>query len=158
MTGIGLKTTQFFSFQKISTNMVARGVPSFGQNGPRLAGWLSNGSLVDKRGQKNTLLSAKGTTSVSNFQLFGHYSNKNQDIFLKFSAFLYLMFVLNWQKNFGRCSISLPATTNFDQNFGWLLWPYLLEFFFWKKFLLGSRPIPVAIWKEFWISWKKWCF
>ena len=30
--------------------------------------------------------------------------------------------------------------------------------FFWKKFWLGSRPIPVTHWKEFWIFWKKWCF
>ena len=30
--------------------------------------------------------------------------------------------------------------------------------FFRKKFWLGSRPIPVAHWKEFWISWKKWRF
>ena len=30
VTGIGLKTTQFFSFQKISTNTVARGVQNFG--------------------------------------------------------------------------------------------------------------------------------
>ena len=43
VTGIDLKTTQFFSFQKISTNTVARGVSSFGRNGPWLAGWLSNG-------------------------------------------------------------------------------------------------------------------
>ena len=42
MIGIGLKTTQRFSFQKISTNMVARGVQNFGQNGPWRAGCLSN--------------------------------------------------------------------------------------------------------------------
>ena len=30
--------------------------------------------------------------------------------------------------------------------------------FFRKKFWWGSRPIPVAHWKEFWISWKKWRF
>ena len=41
--GNGLKPTQFFSFQNISTNTVAREVQSFGQNGPWLAGWLSNG-------------------------------------------------------------------------------------------------------------------
>ena len=40
--GNGLKPTQFFSFQNISTNTVARDVQSFGQNGPWLAGWLSS--------------------------------------------------------------------------------------------------------------------
>ena len=43
VTGIGLKTTQFFSFKKISTNTVARGVQSFGRNGPQRTGCLSNG-------------------------------------------------------------------------------------------------------------------
>ena len=38
----GLKPTQFFSFQNISTNTVARDVQSFGRNGPWLAGWLSS--------------------------------------------------------------------------------------------------------------------
>ena len=37
------KNHPVFSFQKISTNMVARGVQSFGQNGPWRAGCLSNG-------------------------------------------------------------------------------------------------------------------
>ena len=40
--GNGLKPTQFFSFQNISTNTVARDVQSFGRNGPWLAGWLSS--------------------------------------------------------------------------------------------------------------------
>ena len=43
--GNGLKPTQFFSFQNILTNTVARDVQSFGQNGPWLAGWLSNGLI-----------------------------------------------------------------------------------------------------------------
>ena len=38
----GPEPHQFFSFWNISTNMVARGIQSFGQNGPWLAGWLSN--------------------------------------------------------------------------------------------------------------------
>ena len=42
------------------------------------------------------------------------------------------------------------------------LWMALATVFvgiFWKKFWSGSRPIPVANWKEFWIYWKKkWCF
>ena len=40
-------------------------------------------------------VSKGGPLVVTFFQLFGHYSNKNQDIFLKFSAFLYHMSVLN---------------------------------------------------------------
>ena len=35
------------------------------------------------------------TRAATNFQLFGHYSNKNQDNFLKFSAFVHHMGVLN---------------------------------------------------------------
>ena len=50
------------------------------------------------------------------FQLISHYSNMNQDIFLKFSAFVHHMSALNWQKNFCHCSIRLPATANFGQN------------------------------------------
>ena len=38
----GSRTSPFFSFWNISTNMVARGIQSFGQNGPWLAGWLRN--------------------------------------------------------------------------------------------------------------------
>ena len=34
LTHIGLEPHQFFSFQNISTNTLARGVQSFGQNGP----------------------------------------------------------------------------------------------------------------------------
>ena len=43
VTQIGPESHHFFSFSNISTNMVARGIQSFGQNGPWLAGWLSNG-------------------------------------------------------------------------------------------------------------------
>ena len=42
VTRYGLKPLQFFSFKNISTNAVARGIISFGQNGPWLAGQLSN--------------------------------------------------------------------------------------------------------------------
>ena len=43
VTPMGPEPHQFFSFSNISTNMVARGIQSFGRNGPWLAGWLSNG-------------------------------------------------------------------------------------------------------------------
>ena len=38
VTPMGPEPYQFFSFSNISTNMVARGIQSFGQNGPWLAG------------------------------------------------------------------------------------------------------------------------
>ena len=62
----------------------------------------------------------------------------NQDIFLKFSAFVHHMSVLNWQQNFCCCSISLPATAHFGQNFGWLYRPYLLNF----SFFFSKKKIP----------------
>ena len=43
VSGIGLKSTQYFSCSKISTNTVARGIQNFGQNGPWRAGCLSRG-------------------------------------------------------------------------------------------------------------------
>ena len=43
VTPMGPEPHQFFSFSNISTNMVARGIQSFGRNGPWLAGWLSKG-------------------------------------------------------------------------------------------------------------------
>ena len=43
VTPIGPEPHQFFSFWNISTNKIARGIQSFGRNGPWLAGWLSNG-------------------------------------------------------------------------------------------------------------------
>ena len=42
-TQLGLKLPQFFLFQKISTNTVARSIQIFGRYGPQQAGWLSNG-------------------------------------------------------------------------------------------------------------------
>ena len=43
VTHIGLEPHQIFSFWNISTNMVARGVQSFGRNGPWWAGYLKYG-------------------------------------------------------------------------------------------------------------------
>ena len=40
-------------------------------------------------------VSKGGPLATTNFQLFGHYSKKNQDIILKFSAFVHHMSVLN---------------------------------------------------------------
>ena len=92
---------------------------------------------------------------TTNFQLFGHYSKKNQDIFLKFSAFVYHKSVLNWQKVF----CNQPASYS---QFRPKLWTPLGTVFveiFWKEKNCGVfRPFPVTHWKEFWISWKKWRF
>ena len=152
--GNGLKPTQFFSFQNISTNTVARDVQSFGRNGPWLAGWLSNGlnffvnlaqtgdeqtlkisrrylhpSLINCWLTENLLQQMASCCTkmrnvysrrpfvTTNFQSFNNNSNKSQDIVLKFSACVHHKFVLNWHKNFGRCSISLPATAHCSQNF-----------------------------------------
>ena len=43
VTPMGPEPHHFFSFWNISTNMVAWGIQSFGQNGPWLVGRLSNG-------------------------------------------------------------------------------------------------------------------
>ena len=66
--------------------------------------FLSNGQLSEKlllpMDPLWTLLvkvSRGGPLVVTFFQLFGHYSNKNQDIFLKFSAFVHHKFVQNCQ-------------------------------------------------------------
>ena len=71
--------------------------------------------------------------AATNFQSFSSNSNKNQDIFLKFSAFIYHMFAQIFSKNFGHNSNSLPATAHFGQNFGRLQRPYLLRYFKKKK-------------------------
>ena len=39
----GSRTSPFFSFLNISTNMVSRDIQNFSQNRPWQAGWLSNG-------------------------------------------------------------------------------------------------------------------
>ena len=49
MTHIGPEPHQFFSFLNISTNTVARGIQSFGQNGPWLASCLSYGQNFFKK-------------------------------------------------------------------------------------------------------------
>ena len=55
---------------------------------------------------------------ATNFYSFSSKSNKNQDIFLKFSAFVNHVSAHIWQNNFGQNSNSLPAGAHFGQNFG----------------------------------------
>ena len=43
VTPMGQEPHQFFSFSNISTNMVARGIQSFGRNGPWRASCLKDG-------------------------------------------------------------------------------------------------------------------
>ena len=74
------------------------------------------------------ILTIKGPLVATNFQSFGSKSDMNQDICLKFSAFVHLMFAQNLEKNFGRYSISLPATAHFGRNFECLQQLYLLRY------------------------------
>ena len=78
------------------------------------------GHFAHSEGGRLTLLkfSMRGPMVATNFQSFSSKSNKNQDIFLKFSAFVHHMSVQIWLKNFGHISNSLPTTAHFGQNFG----------------------------------------
>ena len=92
------------------------------------------------------------------FQSFDHYFKTDQDINLKFSAFVHLMSGVNWSKKFCHWSISRQVAPSSMQK----LWTppaaIFVEKKFWKKFWWGFRPIWVTPWKEFLISWKKWRF
>ena len=61
----------------------------------------------------------------------------------------------NLMKNFLPL-LNQPACSGpFLPKFWTALATVIVGIFFWKKFWLGSRPIPIAHWKKFWISWKK---
>ena len=92
------------------------------------------------------------------FQLNGNKSKTAQDIDLKFSAFVHHMSGVNWQKNFGHCSISRSVAPSSMQKLCTPLATIFVEKNFWKKFWCGFRPIRVTPWKEFLISLKKWRF
>ena len=92
------------------------------------------------------------------FQLNDHNSGTAQDIDLKFSAFVHHMSGVNWQKNFSHCSISRSVAPSSMQKLCTPLATIFVEKKIWKKFWCGFRPIRVTPWKEFLISWKKWCF
>ena len=70
---------------------------------------------------------------ATNFWLFSYKSNKNQDIFLKFSAFVHHKSLQIWRKNFGQNSNSLPATAHFGRKFRCLERLYLLRYLKKKK-------------------------
>ena len=91
------------------------------------------------------------------FQSFDHISKTDHDINLKFSAFIHHMIGLNWHKNFSHCSISESVAPSSMQKLWTPQRPNLLKKKI-KKFWWGSRPIWVTPWKEFLITWKKWCF
>ena len=84
--------------------------------------------------QRSTKVPILMTKLPGKNQLISNDSNMNQAIELKFSGDVHQVSALNWRKNFCPCSTSLPATAHFGQNFGRLLRPHLLEFFFEKNF------------------------
>ena len=92
------------------------------------------------------------------FPLICNKTGTNEDISLKFSAFVHHMFGLNWQKKFGDCSINSSVAPSSMQKLWAPLATKFVEKKIWKKFWWGFRPIWVTQWKEFLISWKKWCF
>ena len=92
------------------------------------------------------------------FQSFDHYFKTDQDINLKFSAFVHLMSGVNWSKNFCHWSISRQVAPSSMQKLWTPLATVFVEKKIWKKFWWGFRNIWVTPWKEFLISWKKWRF
>ena len=109
-------------------------------------------------GIRRPLSPQRRPTIAKIFQLNSHKSKTHKDISLKFSAFVYHMSGLNWQKNFDHCSICVSVAPSSRQK----LWAPLATIFvekkFWKKFWWGFRHIWVTPWKEFSISWKRWRF
>ena len=84
-----------------------------------------------------------------NFWLICNNFYKNQDIALKFSAYVYNMSALNWQRNFWHYSIGRSAV---PPSVPKLLTPsatILVEKFFQKKFWPGSRSISATPWSIF---------
>ena len=91
-------------------------------------------------------------------QLISNNFYINQDIALKFSAYVYHMSALNWQRNFWHYSISRSAAPPSVPKLLMPLATIFVEIFSKKFFWWGSRPISATPWKEFWISLKKWRF
>ena len=93
-----------------------------------------------------------------NFWLICNNFYINQDIALKFSANVYHMSVLNWQKFFWYYSISGSAA---PPNVPMLLMPLatiFVEIFSKEKNWWGFRPYLVTLWRDFEISLKKTAF
>ena len=92
---------------------------------------------------------------INEIWLILNYSKVVWDIFLKFSPFVYHMFVLIWWKNFLPL-LNQPARSGpFLPKFWTALATVIVWIFFRKKFWGGFGPISVAYQKEFWISWKR---
>ena len=89
-----------------------------------------------------------------NFWLIGNNFYKNQDIALKFSAYVHHMSTLDWQKFFWHYSISGSAAPPSVPKLPMPLATIFVEIFSKKFFWWGSRPISATPWKEFWISLK----
>ena len=92
--------------------------------------------------------------SKLNFWLIGNNFYKNQYIALKFSAYVYQMFALDWQKNFWHYSISGSVAPPSVPKLPMPLATIFVETFSKKIFCWGSRPISATPWKEFGISRK----
>ena len=133
--------------------MVARGVQSFG-----ILGGATDQLIEQHPKYFWPTFTERRPTFTKNFQLNNDNSKTNQDISLKFSAYVYHVSVVNWSKNFGSCSISWSVAPPSMPKLWMPLATIFVEIFFKKRFWWGSRPIWVAQWKEFQISWKKWCF
>ena len=100
---------------------------------------------------KGRPLITKKNQLISNFYI-------NQDIALKFSAYVYHMSTLDWQKFFWHYSISGSAAPPSVPKLPMPLATIFVEIFSKKFFWWGSRPISATPLKEFWISLKKWRF
>ena len=111
-----------------------------------------------RKGKRRPFSPKRRPTIAKIFQLNSNKSGTNGDIGLKFSAFVHHMSGLNWQKNFGHCSISWPVAPSSIQKLCTPLATIFVEKKFWKKSWCGFRPIRVTPWREFLISWKKWRF
>ena len=108
---------------------------------------------------RETVNLVKGRPLITQkIQLISNNFYINQDIALKFSAYVYHMSALNWQKNFWHYSIGRSAAPPSVPKLLMPLATIFVEIFSKKFFWWGSRPISATPWKEFWISWKKWRF
>ena len=119
------------------------------KNLPYWVAYLSRETVNLVKGRP--LITKKNQLISNNFYI-------NQDIALKFSAYVYHMSTLDWQKNFWHYLISVSAAPPSVPKLPMPLATIFVEIFSKKIFWWGSRPISATPWKEFWISLKKWRF
>ena len=99
----------------------------------------------------------RGPLVATNFYSYSSNSNKNQDIFLKFSSFVHHKFVQFFEKILAitqtACQPRLILAKTLDASSNRICWDI-----FKRKKWWGSRPIGVTTWKDFSISLRKWRF